>query len=228
MPAAPQPRKTTRRRSPQSQALFREQLVAQAKAIYAAKGYEGLTVRAVTEAFGMSPMAFYAYFPDKQALVRTIWVDIYRGMLGALLAAGPGASPIDKVRAHAQTIIDYWESHADDFRVVYLTSTRGGRLDPGELTDEPVYSQLVALLGERLLACAHGRPVPPPQLQLLADFVRLKIFGYLFVALGLERYTLAERSQLRKMVVDDVVATVERTLQGTHPARRAAGPHATR
>jgi len=211
--AAPRQAKATRRRSPQSQAQFRDQLVARAKAIYAEQGYEALTVRAVTEAFGMSPMAFYAYFPNKQALVRTIWVDIYRGMLDALLAAGPGVPPIEKVRAHARTIIEYWESHADDFRVVYLSTARDSRLEPGDLAGEPVYAQLVALLGERLLACAHGRAVPPEQLQLLADFVRLKIFGYLFVALGLERYSLAERALLREMVVDDVVATVERTLQ---------------
>ena len=93
--------KARRRRSAASQTEFRQELLARAKELYRTQGYAALTVRAMTQAMGMSPMAFYSYFPSKQALVGHIWVDIFRELLDELLAAGrDSGSPRETLRAH--------------------------------------------------------------------------------------------------------------------------------
>ena len=212
------PPKATRRRSPESQQQFRDELVQQAREIYRTRGYEALTVRAVTEAVGMSPMAFYAYFPTKQALVRHIWLDIFRELFDALLGAGRGArSPLETLRAHAQANLDYWEDHEDHFRMVYLSSADAPGRQSVELDGVPLYVQLLDLLRERVVGCVGERPTSEAELQLLVDLVRTKLFGYLFTTIAVRRYALVDKAALKSLVIDDIVQTVGR-------AARQAGP----
>lgn len=210
MTAAPPP-KGTRRRSPESQDQFRRELVAHAKEIYRSRGYEALTLRALTSAFGMSPMAFYAYFPSKQALVKHIWLDIFRELFNAMLAAGHDShSPAETLRAHLLANLDYWEGHEDHFRMAYLSNTDEPETEPIGLYDEPLYVQLLDLLRERIVACTRSRSLAEAELQLLTDFVRIKLFGYLFAAIVLRRYRFADKAALKRLVIDDVMQTVER------------------
>ncbi|MES2956859.1 MAG: TetR/AcrR family transcriptional regulator [Pseudomonadota bacterium] len=203
--------RATRRRSPESQEQFRRELVLYAKELYRSQGYEGLTLRALTSAFGMSPMAFYAYFPNKQSMVKHIWLDIFRELFDALLAAGRSThSPAETLRAHVQANLDYWEGNEDHFRMAYLSNAEAPGSEPIALYDEPLYVQLLDLLRERVLACARGKMLAEAELQLLTDFVRIKLFGYLFAAIVLRRYRFADKAALKGLVIDDVMLTVDR------------------
>lgn len=203
-------RKPTRRRSAASQAQFRDELVARARDIYRSQGYEALTVRALTEAFGMSPMAFYAYFPSKQALVRHIWVDIFREVFDAFLAAGHGThSPADTLRAHIQANLDYWEAHPDHFRMIYLSQADAPGKEPVEIDSEPLYRQMVDLLHERVVACAGAGLRSEAAARMLTDHLRTKMFGYLFMRIGLPRYALVDAEGLKRKVIDDAMRAVQ-------------------
>jgi len=173
--------KRPRRRSPESQADFKQQLLAHAKQLYLDKGFEGMSIRALTEAFSMSPMSFYGYFESKHDLARHIWLDFFQELLGMLLAAGQGKrSPTQVLTAHVRTYMDYWENHPERYRLVYmaeLSDEDGASMI--EVNDHPVYKQLAALARERVLACAYGKAVPEKTVRLLCDMMHAKAIGYL-------------------------------------------------
>lgn len=199
----------TRRRSPESQGEFRQALLDHARRLYREQGYEALSIRAMTEAFDMSPMSFYGYFPSKLDLVREIWSDFFRELLEALLAAAKGKrTPQRVVEAHVDAYLTYWETHADQYRLVYMSDLGAPGGESLAFENEPVLEQILSLARERVLACAHGRPVTEKALQLAIDLMFVKCLGYLHGTLAVERYRFTDRPRLRRIVIDDVVSTV--------------------
>jgi AcrR family transcriptional regulator len=219
-----QPPKPTRRRSKANHDQGRRELLQHAWDIYRAQGLEGLTVRAVTQAMGMSPMAFYSYFPSKQALVQALWVDIYQELLDLLLAAGRDSrSPVQTMRAHAEAYIAYWEQHPEHYRLVF------GAIDAGddeftEIRSEPVYSQAVELARERVVACAGGAEVAQADSTPIVGLMIAKAIGYLQVRTSATRIRIAATAQFRQMVIDDIVSGAERAVLAAAGAPRAALP----
>ena len=211
-PDTPAP-KARRRRSAASQTEFRQELLTRAKEIYRTQGYAALTVRAMTQAMGMSPMAFYSYFPSKQALVGHIWVDIFRELLDELLAAGrDSGSPRETLRAHVVAFIEYWERHADHYRMVYGSDGHTANDDEPDIASDPVYAQVIDLFRERVVGCAINGSVPDADARQITALVMVKLLGYLHALLGLRRGALVGDTQFRQLLVFDVVKAAERAV----------------
>ena len=205
------PAKRSRRRSPESQEELRSEMVACARSLYREQGFEAVSVRAVTEACGMSPMAFYGYFTSKQDLIRHIWIEFFNELLERLLAAGRGKrSPLKVIEAHAGAYIDYWETHPQHYRMVYLSEVLPQDAAPIDFNGGPVYQRMVALTRERVLACVHGRPVAEKSLRMAMDLMFVKAIGYLHATLAVQRYVLVDKARLRRAVIKDIVETMSR------------------
>jgi len=213
--------KRSRRRSPESQADFKQQLLAYAKQLYLEKGFEGISIRALTDAFSMSPMSFYGYFESKHDLARHIWLDFFQELLGLLLAAGQGKrSPTQVLTAHVHTYLAYWETHPERYRLVYMAELSDeDSASMLKVSEHPVYQQLAGLSRERVLACAYGKAVPEKTVRLLCDMMLAKSIGYLHATIALKRYPFSDREGLKKAMVRDIVDGVVQTTNGG-----AAGP----
>jgi len=203
--------KRSRHRSAESQADFKQQLLAHAKQLYLEKGFEGMSIRALTEAFSMSPMSFYGYFESKHDLARHIWIDFFEELLGELVAAGQGKrSPVQVLSAHVRTFIDYWEARPDRYRMVYMADlrTEADQASMIKVGDHPVYKQLAVLARERVVACAYGKTLPERTVRLQCDLMLAKAVGYLHTTIAMRRYAIADRESFKKAMVKDIVNTV--------------------
>jgi AcrR family transcriptional regulator len=208
---APTAIKRTRRRSLESQEELRSELVSCAKALYRERGYDAVSIRALTTAVGMSPMSFYVYFGSRQQLIRHIWVDFLGELLEALQAAGRGRrSPLLVLEAHADAYLAYWETHPQHYRMMYLHGATPDDDEPMGIDGDPVYLRMVELTRERLLACCHGRPISEKALRMTADQMFIKALGYLHATLAIGHYELADHAKLRRSVVKDIVETAAR------------------
>lgn len=203
------PAPARRRRSPQAQDDFRHRMLQHARSLFREGGVDALTIRAVTEPFGVSQMAFYGYFQSKDELVRHLWVDLLQEQFARMLEAGrERTSSLDVLRAHVTAYIAYWEERPDDYRRFMTMSPRIGERDPAELAAEPAYLQLLALHRERVLACAGDRRWDPQTLDRLSTLAYTKAIGYLHATIGIGRYPMADRDRMREWVIDDIVETV--------------------
>jgi AcrR family transcriptional regulator len=209
------PEKRARIRDPESKGRFRQQLLAEAKSLYQNSGYEAVSVRAVTKAAGISPMAFYGYFVSKQDLVKHIWLDFFSELFEHLEKAGRGKrSPVDVLTAHVDAYIGYWVAHPDRYRMVYLSSGTDGetasiRFDEGDV----VAYQLLMLTRQRIAACACGRPIADEQVRMQTDMLFIKSLGYLHGVLTVGRYPFEDIDALKDSLVSDIVDNITRAIQ---------------
>jgi AcrR family transcriptional regulator len=211
--------KRPRRRSAESQALLRQEMIAKAKAIFLAKGYEAVSVRAVTQACGISTMSFYSYFDSKRDLAQHILADFFQAMFTELETAGEGHhAPEDVLEAHVRTCLDHCERTPDFYRMAFGPQGEGQAEPPLRFDDVPVYERLVALGRERLAACvrAAGRELHECGVALLHDLMLAKTLGYLCLAIVANRRAHTDLGDLRSALVRDIV------LMARHPGVVAA------
>ena len=103
-------------------AVRREEILAAAKAILLAEGYEGVSIRKVAARIGISSTAIYLYFKEKDELLDTICHDVFAALVEPMDALLAGAEPpIDRLRIGLTAYLHFCLAHPDEYRVVFLT-----------------------------------------------------------------------------------------------------------
>lgn len=114
-------RPATRRVDAAAKAAFRDEVVAIARELFAGEGFRSVSMRAIATRAGCSPMALYKYFPNKLALLRYIWADIFAEAFARTETAMKRArGPAAKLRAYWRAWARYWLAYPQHYRVVFL------------------------------------------------------------------------------------------------------------
>lgn len=82
------------------------------------KGVQGLSLRAVAQAVGVSPAAPYRHFADKQELIAAVAARGFRQM-SERLAKVPQGGPLERLKALAQVYFQYCCDFPDTFALMF-------------------------------------------------------------------------------------------------------------
>jgi AcrR family transcriptional regulator len=143
-----------RPRTPRGQgAELREQLIAHATALIdELGGASRLSIRAVTKRAGVSPMALYLHFADRDELVHAVVERGFARFVAALETARDARDdPVERLRAMGRAYIAFAREQPAFYRVIF------GRVWPGDTAPQgaPAPSATVAfeLLVDAVAAC---------------------------------------------------------------------------
>ncbi|HUP06689.1 MAG TPA: TetR/AcrR family transcriptional regulator [Caldimonas sp.] len=200
---------------------MRDQLMGAALRLYLHGGLEAVSMRAVAAEVGVSAMAPYRYFDDKADLLNGLWQhvlwDLYRHVTAA---ASKQRTAADRERAANAALLDFWESHPEQLRLVQATQ---GASQPREGV-VPAYRELIEFLTAISEAFAAELGAGTEHVALAGD-VRIAMWmGYTSALLN-RRYPWGDRARLRKAIVERMVGAVADTLrhgEGAGPARAPA------
>src|SRR5262245_42773112 len=85
----------------------RAAILAAAMRLLVKGGQETVTMRRVATAVGVTAMAIYHHFPDRDALLRAL-ADVESDRIGALFASWPArGTPVQRLRKMAESYVDY-------------------------------------------------------------------------------------------------------------------------
>lgn len=139
---------------------FRQQIMASAERLFASRGYQEVSLRAIAAEVGCSPMTLYRYFDDKEHLFNTIRSQAFSRFAAAQEAAASGHPELmSRVRALGRAYSDFADEEPNAFRLMFelqqspdanaelkAASERAFRsirketaaaIDAGELTGDP-------------------------------------------------------------------------------------------
>lgn len=109
----------------------RAAILSAAERLFAQRGYEGVSMRSVALEAGSSAPALYRLFPNKRALLRTIWEEALANLdVNLEKAAGSEPDPVRRLRALGAGYVAFWVANPDHFRAMFLIEDRV--TDPGE------------------------------------------------------------------------------------------------
>jgi AcrR family transcriptional regulator len=107
--------------SPEQEAEVRLDILTVARALFTHQGFDAVTMRAVAEGVGCSPMRLYRYYANKRALLRDIWEEVFVQVFDEVTSAVNRADGAEaKLKALAMTYVEYWFAHPDEYRVIFL------------------------------------------------------------------------------------------------------------
>jgi AcrR family transcriptional regulator len=154
---------------------LRRALIDQALATVDKRGVEGLTLRGVGEALGVSRTALYRHFSDKQSLVAAVASEGFRTLRLALIEAwereGRGAAGFE---AMGDAYLRFAVAHPAHYRVMFGRFVESGVRDPHLIEEaENAFQALVDALVEQQDAGRVRRDDPI----LLARFVWSVVHG---------------------------------------------------
>ncbi len=142
----------------QRQEQGRARILEAARALFDEGGAGALSIRAIASRASMPTMTLYSYFPGKVALIRALWSEAFAPLFAEMAAAEAAvADPKLRLKAVAQTLVDYWLIHPDRYRIVFLIEDRRETpQDPWFIEETDVVAGYLRF--PPLIAAARGDP----------------------------------------------------------------------
>lgn len=109
-----------RKLSAEETAQFRQRILDEAEALFAAKGFEEVSLRAIAAEVGCSPMTLYRYFDNKEHLFDTVrCLAFERFAHKQETAAAAHELPMEKIRALGKVYSAFADEHPSAFRLMF-------------------------------------------------------------------------------------------------------------
>lgn len=211
LPTSSQPR--LRRRGAARDEL-REQILHAVSKLHNEGGYGAVTMRSVADAVGVSAMSLYRYFPNKSALLESVWATVLEDSLKEVRArCRPADPPCQRLRGLYEAYAQFWIARPQDFKLVFDPCNN---ISPSFLAAGPAAGFRQEC--ETLIDACLGVEANLAQRAAAYDLCRLKVIGLLFTTVGLATRSRLSPGDLLRLTLDDI----EQQLRRTPPPRPAS------
>src|ERR1700722_965557 len=109
----------------------KDQILSAARKAFDEAGPEGLSMRDIAKEVGITPMAIYRHYENKQALIDALVLD---GLAewSAIVAAIPPAAPLEWLRAIGEAHLDFALQKPRRYEAAFLTHSTKARRYPDD------------------------------------------------------------------------------------------------
>jgi len=108
------------RREREKQEL-RQQILDIAREMFAAEGYEAVTMRRIAEAIEYSPTAIYLYFKDKEELINELCLSDFRSLAKEFQKIARIADPVERLKKTGRSYIEFGLAYPNHYRLMFMT-----------------------------------------------------------------------------------------------------------
>lgn len=117
---------------------IRERILDAARELFAAEGYDAVTMRRLAQQIEYTPPVIYQHFADKATLMREICVQDFRTMAHAFNEVATIPDPIERLRRLGEGYVEFALTHPNHYRLMFMTprpadgslATKSELLDP--------------------------------------------------------------------------------------------------
>jgi AcrR family transcriptional regulator len=143
----------TRERRARAREETRERIIDAAREMFAEKGLEAVTMRAIAERIEYTPTAIYHHFRDKAELITELCYLDFRSLAQHFQRIGKITDPVERVRRIGLAYVDFALEHPSAYQVMFMMRTppKPDLLEKGN-PDEDAYEFLRATVAEGIAA----------------------------------------------------------------------------
>lgn len=187
---------------------FRERLIAAAEHLFAEHGPDGVTMRQLASALGVSPMTPYRYFKDKDAILAAVRASGFARFAAALEAATKASQDgVDLTASTGRAYVKFALENPDAYRLMFDFS-QPNEADYPELVEATARSRAMMIRhAEGLVKAGEAEGDP----EMIAHILWASLHGGLVLQMAGKLSPTIDYSALRR----EAFATI---LRGLKPA----------
>ena len=142
-----------------------------ARQLFDQGGVEAVSMRRIAEKAGITPMAIYKHYPDKDALLNALMLDGFAAW-EARVAALKANGPLGWALAMSEAFLDFALNEPRRYEAAFLLKASAARKYPGDFVAgrSPVISKMMAYIDQ---AKAQGLVADIPTIDITISFTAL-------------------------------------------------------
>jgi len=139
-----------------------EKILRAAHQLFDREGAEGVTMRRVADAVGITPMAIYRHFPNREALLKRLSADSFSAVAHDWKARSRIRDPIKRMLAVAEPYLDYALAHPHLFDHAFSMRRDDARRYPEDFRagHSPTFNVVVDAVKDAMAAGALKQDDP--------------------------------------------------------------------
>jgi AcrR family transcriptional regulator len=102
-------------------AELREKILDAARALFAAEGYEAVTMRKIAQRISYTATALYYHFPDKHSIMVELCQRDFSTLANCLLRIGKTADPVERIVKMGLAYVKFGIDHPQHYRLMFMT-----------------------------------------------------------------------------------------------------------
>lgn len=99
----------------------RLKILAAARELFVAEGYEAVTMRRIADAIEYSPTALYFHFKDKETLIRELCRADFIALAKAFQRIAREPDPFERLRKVGHAYVEFGLTHPNHYRLMFMT-----------------------------------------------------------------------------------------------------------
>jgi AcrR family transcriptional regulator len=149
----------TKERRERERDAVRTKILDAARELFAAQGYDGVSMRAIAEKIEYSPTVIYQYFRDKEALVTELCCADFLGLAQELAESQQIEDPVERLLHCGQAYARFATSHPNHYRLMFIDPLPANYegSEAAEYKGKPEFDAYALLLGQVRAVAAAGR-----------------------------------------------------------------------
>lgn len=108
-------------RRARERAALQEKILAAARALFVAEGYEAVSLRRIAEAIEYTPPAIYTHFKDKSELMRELCRRDFGSLTEEMIKLARIDDPLRRVARYGLAYIRFGVEHPQHYRLMFMT-----------------------------------------------------------------------------------------------------------
>jgi AcrR family transcriptional regulator len=205
----------TRERRDREREEIRNKIIDAAREMFAAEGYDAVTMRRIADKIEYSPTAIYFHFKDKDALIREICDTDFARLAEQFGSVARIADPMERLRRVGQAYAEFGLSNPNHYRLMFMTphpnfSSEDSQLQQGN-PEEDAYAFLRQIIVE---AIKQGRLRPDlKDPDLVSQTVWAAVHGVIALEIAKRMDAWLDWAPLKKRVtvmIDAIVRGIEK------------------
>jgi AcrR family transcriptional regulator len=101
----------------------RERILDAAREMFAERGIDAVTMRAIADRIEYTPTAIYHHFRDKEALISELCDRDYRALAHHFQTVAQIEDPVERFRRLGQAYVEFALAHPNHYRFMFMTSS---------------------------------------------------------------------------------------------------------
>lgn len=192
-------------RSAEEVGANRARIVAAARDLFAADGYDGVSMRKVAARAQCLPSALYTLFPNKRQLLHCLWEGIFIDLIAAMEQSHAASAPGGRLIALCLMNIDFWLARPADYRAIFLVEDRVQDSEAPYFVENALALRLVAILQDAVVEAQQCGEIGPGDPEAIRDALLCGIQGVAYNLIAIPEFRWGDPERLKRTTVEALV-----------------------